>query len=455
MRALSALRANKRQPGDDDHRTASDPDLESLVLQKAAATDPALVLDWAIKCLNGSLTPGVVDTYIALRGVSPEMGRQLGRAIVARLPDEVPDPASPAAQAAFALMVDIASRAHAAAPNSQPLDLNSIRHLATFVADLLLARQSLMSGAFTGDPGMFSEVLEEYAPSKAGQIRRRFAKLTPQPPFGAPDMKELDTFLQEKNYDRAADWAKRAPVDVRRDATYRVAEAQIEDGQFSLARTFVSSQIKDSESRDELLGRVTLAEAKSAAGKGDEETTRGLMRLLPPGNGRLMALLSLAQKSAKNGDREKSIAIIEEALALPADKAGQLRNELVVADACLEIDKATAIEIVSAHIERVNTLLGAAAVLDGYLGPECVHDGEIRYFSPLPLFPAVVTLCDVLSRIAMVDSDQALRLARSIAAPELQTLATLTIAQRLILGPDYRPDSIEPTSVQALARSSG
>ena len=71
------------------------------------------------------------------------------------------------------------------------------------------------------------------------------------------------------------------------------------------------------------------------------------------------------------------------------------------------------------------------------------------YKSPSPLFPAVVTLSEVLGEIAMIDSDQALRLARHIAGPELQTLAILAIARHLVLGPDYRPNSDEPAFVQA------
>ena len=121
---------------------------------------------------------------------------------------------------------------------------------------------------------------------------------------------------------------------------------------------------------------------------------------------------------------------------------------MVIAEACRKIDMARCVEIVTAHIERLNALLGASAVLDGYFGPECIQNGEIRYLSPSPLFPAVLTLCDVLGEIAMVDSDQGLRLARHIAGPELQMLANLTIAQHLVLGPDYTPNSDEPTFVQ-------
>ena len=454
-RALRAVDANKGRREPDDPRTPVDPDLESLVLQKAAATNPALVLERATKSLN-TLSPGTVDTYVALRDRNPELGRQLGGAIVARLRGESPDPNSPAAQVAFALMADIWSRQQAATLDSSLLDENSIRQLVIFVADLLLAQQNPMSVGFPGDLTRFAGVLESYSPSKAGQLRNRLAKLPPQLPFGPPDMKELEVFLQAKNYDEATGWANKAPVEARQYAMYRVAQAQIENGQLDLARSFVSSHITNAGTREEVLGRLALAEAEAAAGKGDEDTTRTLISLLPSGYDRLSTLLSLARNAAENGDKEKALAILEEARALPSDKSEQLKNEMVIADAFLKIDTAKTLEIVATHIERLNALLGASAVLDGYFGPESIHDGEIRYFSPLPLFPALVNLCDVLSKIAMVDFDQALRLARRIAGPELQTLAILTIAQRLILGSDYRPSSIEATLVQSqLARSSG
>jgi hypothetical protein len=384
------------------------------------------------------------------------MGRQLGSAIVARLRGESPDPSAPAAQVAFALMADIWSRQQSTTLESSLLDENSIRQLVTFVADLLLAQQSPMSEAFTGDLTTFAGVVEKYAPSRASQLRSRLAKLPATLPFSPPDMKELETFLQAKNYDEAAGWANKAPAEARQYALYRVAQAQIENGQLDLARSFVSSHMTNAETREEVLGRLTLAEAEAAAGKGDEETARTLIPLLPPGYDRLSPLLSLARNAAENGDRERARAILEEARAIPADKSEQLKNEMVIADAFLKVDTAKALEIVATHIERLNALLGASAVLDGYFGPECIQEGEIRYFSPLPLFPAVVNLCDVLGKIAMVDSDQAVRLARCIAGAELQALALVTIAHRLILGPDYRPNSLDLTVAQTrLAHSSG
>ena len=455
MRALRAVRSSKGQLEPNNSQTPVDPALESLVLQKTAATNPALVLERATESLSGTLSPDVVDTYEALRERNPDMGRQLGCAIVARLRDEPPDPTSPAGQTALALMADIASAQYGALLDSSVLDGSSIRRLVTFVADLLLVQENTISGGYRGDLTRFAGVLENYAPSKGAQLRRRLAKLPPQMPFGPLDMKELETSLQANNYDDAANWARKAPVEARQDALCRIVEAQIKSGRLDLARSFVSSHITDADKREEFLGRLASAEAEVAARKGDEATARGLVPLLRPGYDRLSALLSLARNAAENGDREKATAFLEEARALPSDKAEQLKNEMVVAEEYLKIDTAKSLEIVTVHIEKLNSLLEASAVLDGYFGPECIHEGEMSYVSPSPLFPAVVDLCEVLGKIAVVDSDQALRLARRITGPELQTLAMLTIAEHLILGPDGRPNDVEPTSVQTKpARSS-
>jgi len=450
IRALRSVRASKGEPQPDDSRPPVDPALESLVLQKAAATNPALVLDRATKSLSGTLFPDVVDTYEALRERNPEMGRQLACAIVARLRDETPDPASPAGQAALALMADIASGQHGTVLDSALLDGSSMRQLVAFVADLLLVHENPMSTGYGGDLTRFAGILENYAPSKGAQLRRCLAKLSfPQLAFGPLDMKELETSLHTKNYDDAARWAKKAPVEARQYALSRIVEVQIDNGQLDLAQSFVSSQITDPGIRDELLGRLASAAVESATQKGDETTTSGVAPLLRSGDDRISTLLSLARTEAQNGDRVKASALLEEALALPSDKSEQLKNEMVVAQECLKFDTARCLEIVSAHIERLNAMLGASAVLDGYFGPECIQEGEMRYLSPSPLFPVVVTLSDVLGEIAMIDSDQALRLARHIAGPELQMLAILTIARHLVLGPDYRPNSDEPTFVQA------
>jgi hypothetical protein len=431
-RALALIHPNQRRHEEDKRQADFTPDIESQVLQRGVAKNPGLVLDRAIKSLDGPVSPGLVDTCIALRAENPEMGRQLGSAIVARLRRENPDPHSPAAQAAFALMSDLWSRQRAATLDPSLLDENSIRQLASFVADLLLAQQSPTPFGFTADLTGFAGVLDVYAPSKAAQLRSRLEKLPPQLPFGPADMKELEAFIHAKNYGQAANWARRAPVEVRRYALGRVAQAQIENGQLDQARSFVSSHIVDPEAREEFLGLVASAEAGAAASGGDEAAARKLIPLLPTGLDRLSTLVSLARKAAVTGDKERARSIIEEARALPSDKSEQLRNEIVLAEGCLDIDPGMSVDIIAAHIERLNALLGASAVLDGYFGPECIREGEIRYFSPFPLFPAVVALCDVLGKVALVDSDQALRLARYVAGPELQTLAILTVCRRLI-----------------------
>jgi hypothetical protein len=208
--------------------------------------------------------------------------------------------------------------------------------------------------------------------------------------------------------------------------------------------------------REELLGRLTSMEAETAADQGDEATAKRLIPLLPSGHERLSIMLSLARKTAASGDKEKASLILDEARALPSDKSEQLKSELVVAEEYLRVDGTKAVEIVATHIERLNGLLEAAALLDGYFAPECIQEGELRYLSPSPLLPGIVALCEVLGKIAVVDSEQALRLARRITGRELQTLAILSIAKHLILGPDDRSNGIGPLFLQTrLVHSSG
>jgi hypothetical protein len=454
MRALKAMHANK---GESDSRTPGDSDLESRVLQKGAAKDPALILERALKDLSDKVSPGLVETCVALREKDPEMGRKLGGAIVERLRSESPDPHSPAAQAAFALMAEIWSRGQETALDTTLLDESSIKQLVAFVADLLLNQPNPPSGGFTGDITAFAGVVDKYAPAKAAQFRSALAKLPAQQlPFGPPDMKELETFLQAQNYDRAADWTRKAPIEAKQYALHRIAQAEIDNGQVDLARDFVSSQITDAGAREELLGRLASVEAEAAADKGDEATAKRLIPMLPSGHERLSTLLSLARKAAESGDRGKASAILDQARALPSDKSEQLTNELVVAEEYLKVDATKAVENLAAHIERLNRLLEAAAVLDGYFASECIQEGELRYLSPSPLLPGIVALCDVLGKIAAVDPEQALQLARRINGRELQTLAILTIARHLILGPDYRSNDIGPLILQTrLAHSSG
>jgi hypothetical protein len=86
----------------------------------------------------------------------------------------------------------------------------------------------------------------------------------------------------------------------------RIAEAQIENGQLELARSFVSSRITDAGTRDELLGRLASAEADVAAHKVDEAPIRAQVPPLRSGDNRVSTLLSLARNRGRRRRQGKS-----------------------------------------------------------------------------------------------------------------------------------------------------
>jgi hypothetical protein len=59
------------------------------------------------------------------------------------------------------------------------LDESSIRQLVTFVADLLLARENPISSGYGSDLTRFAEILENYAPARVAEFRRRLGHLAP------------------------------------------------------------------------------------------------------------------------------------------------------------------------------------------------------------------------------------------------------------------------------------
>src|SRR5262245_32943479 len=276
-------------------------------------------------------------------------------------------------------------------------------------------------------------MLQQYVPCKASQLRAMAAKSMAEEepdPIGT----EFRSLLDAKNYDRAAEIAQKSPDELKQAGLYQIAEALLESDDREQARKFVSSQITNSEMRQQLLDRLNSADVDDAARKGDEETTRRLMPELAGVEQRLAALLSLARKTAEKGEKEKAAAILQEAEALPAQKSEQLTSRNMIASAYINVSNARSVELLTAQVEKLNTLLSAASVLDGYFTPECNQDGELRFFSPSPLFPQVIATCDVLANLAEVDVDRGVAIAKGFAQPELQILAVLLIGQRLVTG---------------------
>jgi hypothetical protein len=429
-------------------RYSDDQDITAQVVGKVARKNPDLALEFATKRLANGVSDDVLQAYVGLRERDPKLARSLARDIVARLKTEKPGADSKAAETAFAFLLTLRDGANDSSQftvDSSLLDSNSLTDLMNYVADSILGQeQQPFALLATAEIEPYLGAIERYAPAKAARLRDRMARMKtavesimPGATSAMTNMKELEPLLEAGDYDRALQLVNKIPESLRGAAWSQVIESMMEDGQIARARDLVGTQVKDSELREGLLERMASREAKEAADKGDEEAAKRILPQLSGVEQKISVLISLARAAAEKGEKGKAVAILQQAETIPLKKGNELSNELSIIEAYVSIKPARAIESLKTHVEKLNLLLAAAAVLDGYFYGEHLQDGEFRYSggtysSGSPLLDAVNSVADVLAEIARDNFDEARAIADKFDRQEIRTFVELLVAESLV-----------------------
>ena len=90
-----------------------------------------------------------------------------------------------------------------------------------------------------------------------------------------------------------------------------------------------------------------------------------------------------------------------------------------------------------AGVDRLNDLLEAAAMVDGF-GADCFREGELKPYDGNMWAELLRQCSEELSVLASKDSERAFSLAHRLRRPEAQTLTTLRVAQSVLAQREIR-----------------
>jgi hypothetical protein len=177
-------------------------------------------------------------------------------------------------------------------------------------------------------------------------------------------------------------------------------------------------------------------QANAAAVTTIEQARQSLTRLRSDEE-RIDLLTRLAASAAKLNNPAFAMQLVSEARALANHRAAsyeQLDAQLKVAHAYVELDAAQSLELLDMSIERLNELLPAAALLEGF-EVRVFKDGELPLANGGRLGQMITRISQELSLLAGKELARAQAAAEKFQRSEPRTAARLAVVQGVLGSP--------------------
>lgn len=459
--ALEFLRAT-RQPQVSYHNPDyKQPDQEAAMelnlAGQVAAQDPQAALRMAEESLSKGVSSGLINVLSQVRAKDPEAAAKLAGDMVKRLrPEEFgvdheavnvaasllqmvrvkeaassdQAPGTPTAELPRGSFVDL-SRASGIAVDEQ-VRRELIEKIVTAVNVMTPHRTGNAHGLFMALKSVMPEV-EKYAPTRAAALRRRmgdFEKtLHPQQRV----WQEYQEVMQSGNLDTILAAAAKAPAEVRDQLYTQAVWKAVGEGNHERARE-ITGNLSNPQNRAQMLRDIERQMPWRAAERGNFEEARQQLSRVTSKEERLNMLIQIAMMARNSKKEDVARGFLDEAQGLVGGRAEthtQFNALMQVAQAFAALDPARSFGIIEAAVDRLNELLTAAAVIDGF-GQESFRDGELRPNGGY-MWNEMVRQCGLaLAQLAATDFDRASAVAGKFERSEVRATARLMVAQGVL-----------------------
>jgi len=431
--------------------------LEMTLANQVAAEDPRLALEMAEESLAKAFTTGLLNVINLLRSKDPAAASKLAVQIVRKLrPEDLRgnyEASAIAQQLIFMTRTQenpaphstgptiIVSGTYAPTTSTPPvgapplLDAQTRREL---VEKVLAA---VAGGAHSqGDHNLFQALqtllpeVEKYAPGRAAALRRRAEEmeggLNPRARLARP----FQEVLQSGTAEAMLEAAPKAPAEVR-DQLYMQAAWRVfnEGGDAERARQILEN-VSNPQRRVQARRSIEQQAQWRAAQQGNFAAARQMVARLHGVEEKVTALLQLAGQASAAGDRQTARQALEEARGL-AEGHGrgqqQFSQRLQVAGLYAQVDADVSFEMVEAAIARLDELIEAAYVLDGF-GHDSFREGELRAQGGYVWNELISQCAQTLGALAPADFERASAGAKKFRRAEARTTAQLLLAQHIL-----------------------
>ncbi|MDT5268047.1 MAG: hypothetical protein QOH49_233 [Acidobacteriota bacterium] len=278
--------------------------------------------------------------------------------------------------------------------------------------------------------------LEQLPAARAAALRRKAEEI--ERTFN-PQIRMIRPYqevMQSGTVEAVLEAAGKAPAEVR-DQLYMHAAWKVynEGGDAERARQIldnVSNPQQRAQARREMEQR---AHWRVVQGGDYKEARQAVSRLKTPDE-RVQALLQIAGRAAAAGDAETARLVLDEARELVDSQTRgqqQFGYRLQVANAFAQFDADASFEVVESAVGRLDGLMDAAEVLDGF-GQDAFKEGELKPQGGYIWNEMINQCAQTLALLAHADFERAAAVAKKFRRPEARTNAQLTLAQSVLSG---------------------
>lgn len=459
--ALDFLRRT-RQPAPFTYPNASykQPDqelmLELSLAAQIAAQDPKQALRMAEESLSKGVSHNLPQVLQQLAAKDREAATSLAAQIIKKL--RVEDVARDYEVSNVAIQLLRQTRAEAAAappdgPSSIVIEqgrvIANLHVNGGFTLEEGSRRQlveTLVAAALSSAPAQFAGVsmnianalveaqpeIEKYAPARAAALKRRALELESQYNPRGRAWREYQTVMQSGSIEALLEAAPKAPPEVSDQLYTSAAWKALGENNLERARQ-IAENIAHPETRARLLGEMERQFRMRAVEQGTIEDARQLVARISRVEEKVATLIQLSSTAMNRGDKTGARALLEEARALAGrgENSARFYALLSVAHAYALLDESAAFEIVEGAVDRLNELLAAAAVVDGF-GQEAFREGELATQGGYIWGEMIDRSAQALAVLAPKDFERARLATQRFQRTDARVLAELHLAQQIL-----------------------
>lgn len=440
-------------------QTVQEQALEMNIVSNIAAQDPQKALELAEESLGRGVSASLVNVLQQLMTKEPATASKLAAAIVRRLrPEDLrsQSEAGAVAQQLIALTRPAESASPVGVANSTGPGLVSVGRGVALLdeqtrRELVEKVLAAVAGSVPNQGGGYNlyyafqallPELERSAPARLAALRRQADEMERNFNPYVRQMRPYAEVLQSGSVEALMEAARKAPAEAH-DQLYTHAAWKVynEGGDPERARQIlenISNPQLRAQARKEMEQR---AHWRAVQQGGFAEARQAVARLKTPEE-RVQALLQLAARATTAGEAETARQALEEARGIVESQTRgqqQFVFRLQVANAYAQLDADTSFEVAESAINRLDGLLDAAEVLDGF-GQESFKEGELRPQGGYIWNEMIGQCAHTLALLARADFERAAAVAKKFRRPEARTNARLILAQNLLGGLQRKPE---------------
>jgi hypothetical protein len=428
--------------------------LELSLASRLAAQEPRRAFEMAEESLSRGVTTGLLNVLNELRTKDSAAATKLASDIVRKLRAEdmlnnyeasgvaqqllaLTRPADPApGRAPGQAIVYVGGAPATPGEGAGLLDEPTRRELVEKILAALASSVPNQNGSynlFQAFQTLLPEI-ERYAPGRVVALRRRADDLergfNPQGRL----LRAYEELLQTGTIEALLEAAPKAPAEVRDHLYMNAAWKAFNEGKDPERARRILESVANPQQRAQTRRSMEMqAQLNAAAQNGYAEARQSAARLTSIDE-KVMVLMQIASQAAGAGDKQTARQVLEDVLALAETQTRghqQFNYRLQVADAYARFDPNAAFEVVESAIARLDELLDAAVVLDGF-GQDAFREGELKPQGGY-LWHDLISRCAMaLAALAPTDFERASADAAKFRRVDARTTAQLTLAANIL-----------------------